>query len=120
MANLLQPRIIETTTVRSGGSADEASSEHVTERVFRIEESDSLWIGLNGISLERGKFGSDRDVLRIDSYSGTTLADALIENLRIQASLAKDETASSFCRKQAQEFVERAAAALGLHLEVVK
>ena len=91
MANLLQPRIIETTTVRSGGSADESSSEHVTERVFRIEESDSLWIGLNGISLERGKFGSDRDVLRIDSYSGTILADALIENLRIQASLAKDE-----------------------------
>jgi hypothetical protein len=120
MANLHQPRIIETTTVRSGGSADESSIEHVTERMFRMEDGDSLWVGINGISLERGKFGSDRDVLRIDSYSGTILADALVENLRIQASLAKDETANSFCRKQAQEFVERAAAALGLHLEVVQ
>ena len=120
MANLHQPRIIETTTVRSGGSADESSIEHVTERMFRMEDGDSLWVGINGISLERGKFGSDRDVLRVDSYSGTLLADALIENLRTQASLAKDETANSFCRKQAQEFVERAAAALGLHLEAVQ
>jgi len=120
MANLHQPRIIETTTVRSGGSADESSTEHVTERMYRMEDTDSLWVGLNGISLERGKFGSDRDVLRIDSYSGTILADALIENLRIQASLAKDETASSYSRRRSQEFVERAAAALGLHLEAVK
>jgi len=52
--------------------------------------------------------------LRLDSYSGTLLADALIENLRIQASLAKDETASSYSRQKAAEFVERATAALGL------
>jgi hypothetical protein len=113
MANLHQPRIIETTTVRSGGT-QEPTTEHVTERMFRIEESDTLWVGLNGISLERGKFGGDRDVLRVDAYSGTLLADALIENLRIQASLAKDEAAGSLSRRQAAEFVERAAAALQL------
>ena len=53
MANLHQPRIIETTIARSGGT-QEPSTEHTTERVFRIEETDTLWVGLNGISLERG------------------------------------------------------------------
>ena len=113
MANLHQPRTIETTIARSGGT-QEPTTENVTERVFRIEETDTLWVGLNGISLERGQYGGDRDVLRLDSYSGTLLADALIENLRIQASLAKDESASSYSRRQAAEFVERATAALGL------
>ena len=45
---------------------------------------------------------------------------AQVQKQDVLVSFTKDETASSFCRKQAQEFVERAAAALGLHLEAVK
>jgi hypothetical protein len=111
MAELF-PITTKTTTEKNYHDSGENSLMVVTETEYRLEDTDRVWLGHCGLTVERGDRYQDNQesILRVYNYSEDIIADAVIEYLR--TTFAGLDDPSDWTRSRSARMVERIRAAI--------
>lgn len=110
----LKPIVTETVETRQHPSDTEPDTRIWCESNYAMEETDSLWIGLSGMTLQRGsRYSGVEETLRVNNYSGEMFGDAvldLVAEMKRQADPGSG--AGEFCRCRAVAFLDKLRAAV--------
>lgn len=110
----LKPIITQTVETRQHPSDTEPDTRIWCESNYAMEETDSLWLGLSGMTLQRGsRYSGVEETLRVNNYSGEMFGDAILELVaEMKRQAAPDSGAGDFCRSRAAAFLEKLRAAV--------
>lgn len=110
----LAPVITRTVETRQHPASSEPDQLVWCERNYRLEESDEVWFGLSGLTVQRGcRYSGMEETLRINNYSAELFGEAVLRLVaELQRDARPDGCASDFCRARAVAFLAKLRAAV--------
>ena len=104
----LQPIVVTTRTERQHPGDPAPDCTAVVETSYRLNETDTLWLGLGSLTVTRGdRYAGTEEVLRVEIYSCDRIRDAICALIIDQRGYLKTEKPGSFLRDRAESFFQR-------------
>lgn len=104
----LQPIVVTTRTERQHPGEPAPDCTAVVETSYRLNETDTLWLGLGSLTVTRGdRYSGTEEVLRVEIYSSDRIGNAICALIVDQLGHLRNETPGSFLRDRAEAFLQR-------------
>lgn len=107
MAELF-PIVTKTVTEKNYNDSSDNTVMTVLETDYKLADSDRVWIGSHGLTVERGnryEEGDTEHTVRISNYSQPLIEDAIVDFIRLRVSELSDP--GEYTRQRAEQLVER-------------
>lgn len=93
MTEPLRPVTTETVQTRSHNDGHSADVTRSVETVYRLAETDTVWLGLGSVAVQRGdRYNGTEETVKLEIYSSDVFKHAILQLVRDQQRYSRDET----------------------------
>jgi hypothetical protein len=111
MTEPLRPVTTETVQTRSYNDGNNPDVTRSVETVYRIAESDTVWLGLGSVAVQRGdRYSGTEETVKLEIYSSDVFKHAVLQLVRDQQRYSREET--GYLWERADSFLADLRAAL--------